>query len=105
MANQRTVNDGVATGGGGNITSATAAFVASDRGRRVLLAGAGASGALYTGTILQVNSATSILMSPNPATTVSAATLTLGDSYTGDGTHPDCYGAIQASASITPSAL
>lgn len=68
----RVVFDGAcSTGTPGVITSATAAFVAQDIGKRIVLTGAGASGAQYVGTISSLNSATSVNVSPSVSTTVS----------------------------------
>lgn len=69
----RQVDDGATTGGTGIITSATAAFVAGDVGKRITLTKAGASAsAIYAGTISSLNSATSVNVSPNTGTTVAA---------------------------------
>lgn len=69
----RVVFDGAcAVGSPGIITSATIAFTAADVGKRIVLTGAGASGAQYVGSISSLNSGTSVNVSPNIATTVSA---------------------------------
>ncbi len=68
----RVVFDGACSSGTpGVITSATAAFVTQDIGKRIVLSGAGASGAQYVGTISSLNSATSVNVTPNITTTVS----------------------------------
>lgn len=67
----RVVFDGATTGATGIITSATAAFVAADVGKRITLAGAGASGVVYVGSIVSLNSGTSVNVTPNTSTTVS----------------------------------
>lgn len=69
----KVVFDGAcSTGAPTKITSATAAFVATDNGKRITLAGAGASGAMYVGTITAIDSATQVTVSPSISTTVSA---------------------------------
>lgn len=69
----RQVDDGATTGGTGIITSATAAFVAGDVGKRITLTKAGASAsAIYAGTISSLNSGTSVNVTPNTGTTVAA---------------------------------
>jgi hypothetical protein len=57
------------------INSATAAFTNQDLNKRVLLAGAGASGAMYVGTITGIQSATAVTVSPALSTTVSSKAL------------------------------
>ena len=71
----RLTADGATTGSTGVITSATIAFVASDVGKRIVLSGAGASGAQYVGTISSLNSGSSVNVSPNTGTTVSGKIL------------------------------
>lgn len=56
---------------GGN-NAPGAAFTSSDVGKRVCLAGAGASGAMYVGTVQAVLSSTSIQVTPALSTTVSS---------------------------------
>lgn len=69
----RVVFDGAAsTGANTKITSATAAFVAADLNKRIVLTGAGASGAMYVGTVTNIDSATQVTVSPVISTTVSA---------------------------------
>lgn len=68
----RVTFDGATTGSTGIITSATIAFTNADINKRVVLSGAGASGAQYVGTITSLNSATSANVTPNTTTTVSA---------------------------------
>lgn len=104
MTNQRTVTDAVTTAGGSTVTSATAAFTATDVGRTIAVAGAGASGALYLGLITAVNSATSVTVSAATATTVTGAA-TVGSSYTRDGTHLDAHASVQAAAAIPAATL
>ncbi len=73
----RVVFDGATTGPSAIITSATAAFVTQDIGKRIVLTGAGTSGASYVGTITSLNSATSVNVTPNTVTTVSGKGLQL----------------------------
>lgn len=94
----RGVGDGTCSSGTpGVITSATAAFVNSastaggDIGKRITLAGAGAAGAMYVGTISSVNSATSVNVSPNITTTVSNRALQLGTDNTTAETNLDTF--------------
>ncbi len=68
----RVVFDGATAGGTAVVTSATANFTSADVGKRVVLTGAGASGAQYVGTVSSINSTTSINVSPNTTTAVSA---------------------------------
>lgn len=69
----RVVFDGAcSTGANTKITSATAAFVAADNGKRIVLATAGASSAPYVGTITAIDSATQVTVSPAISTTASA---------------------------------
>lgn len=78
-----TTFDGVTTGGTAVITSATAAFTTNAViGQRVTLAGAGASGALYVGTIVTIDSATQITVTPNTTTTVASRGLNFGTDNT-----------------------
>jgi hypothetical protein len=68
----RVVFDGATTGGTGVITSAALAnFTNQDVGKRIVLSGAGASGAQYVGTISSLNSSLSVNVTPNTTTTVS----------------------------------
>lgn len=91
-ANSRTVADAVAVASNFAITSATAAFVAGDVGKVAVVQGAGVAGAPFTGVITVVNSATSISVQPvAPGTSVNPATLTVCDSFTRDGLHPNSY--------------
>lgn len=69
----RVLFDGAcSTGAPTKITSATAAFVAADLGKRILLTGAGASGAKYIGTITNIDSTSQVSVSPSISTTVSS---------------------------------
>lgn len=53
---------------------ATSPFAATDVGKRITISGAGASGAVYVGTISGFNSSTSVNVTPNASTTVTAST-------------------------------
>jgi hypothetical protein len=79
-----TVFDGECSSGTATkITSASAAFdVNAKVGQRITLAGAGASGAQYTGTITVIDSATQVGVSPNITTTVSSKGLSFGTDNT-----------------------
>ena len=69
----RVIFDGATTGGTGIITSAALAnFTVADIGKRIVLSGAGASGAQYVGTITSINSTLSVNVTPNTTTTVSS---------------------------------
>lgn len=52
--------------------AATTPFTSADVGKRITIAGAGASGAMYVGTITGFNSSSSVNVSPNAGTTVTA---------------------------------
>ena len=68
----RVVFDGATAGGTAVVTSATANFTSADVGKRIVLSGAGASRSQYVGTVLSINSTTSINVTPNTTTAVSA---------------------------------
>jgi hypothetical protein len=53
---------------------ASTPFASTDVGKRITIRGAGTNGATYVGTISAFNSTTSVNVSPNPATTVTATT-------------------------------
>ncbi len=84
----RSVTDGVATSGLATITSATAAFTASDVGKNVTFMGAGAAGVpLGTSatpvTILSVDSGTQVTLSATAGTSVaSGGTVYIATPYT-----------------------
>ncbi len=83
VGDHRVTFDGACSSGTpGVITSATIAFTAQDVGKRITLAGAGASGAMYAGTISSLNSGTSVNVSPNITTTVSNAGIQVGTDNT-----------------------
>jgi hypothetical protein len=100
MVSPRTVTDAVATNGSGTITSATANFQTSDIGRTITVTGAGTAGALHVALILTRNSATSISVDFNPATSVSGATMKIGDAAVLDGIHPTPYMAALMAAAV-----
>lgn len=97
----RTVTDGATTAASFNATSATAAFTAADLGRTVIIAGAGSAGGLFTTTITSVSSATQVGLKDAAVTTVSAASLTIVDAVTQDGTHPQPYMQALMAAAIS----
>lgn len=83
VGDHRVVFDGATTGGTGIITSPAAAqFTVEDIGRRITLTGAGVGGAVYVGVVSSINSATSVNVTPNTTTTVSARGLQLGTDNT-----------------------
>jgi hypothetical protein len=59
------------------INSATAAFTNQDLNKRITLAGAGASGAMYIGSITAIQSATAVTVTPALTTTVTTKGLQL----------------------------
>jgi hypothetical protein len=77
----RVVNNAAITASDGTLTSATAAFVGSDKDAYVRIAGAGAGGSTYYGRILSITNGTTVEVTPNAATTVTGATLEI---YGGD---------------------
>lgn len=103
--NSRTVSDAVTTASSFTITSATGAFTSADLGRTITIPGAGAAGATFQGVIATVNSATSIVVSASPSTSLSGASATIASTWTRDGTHTDSYAATQMAAVINPGAL
>lgn len=79
----KTYSDGAcSTGANTKITSATASFVSGDLGKRVTLAGAGASAAMYVGIITAIDSGTQVTVSPAVGTTVSGKCLQWGTDNT-----------------------
>lgn len=73
----RTVADAAITTATAVLTSATAAFTSADVRSTITVAGAGAAGGLLTATIVKVSSSTTVTLSVNASTTVSAASITL----------------------------
>ena len=74
----KTVTDAAITTGTNILTSATAAFVATDVGKSINVAGAGASGAYLSTTIAGFTNATTVTTTANASTTVSGATMGFG---------------------------
>jgi lysophospholipase L1-like esterase len=102
----RTTADGTYASGGFGVSSATAAFVAaSDNGRTLTLAGAGAAGALYIGQMWARASASLADVTPQLSTNVTGAALSIIDQTTFDGTHPAPYGAGLVAACVETSLL
>lgn len=64
------------------ITSATIAFTSLDLGKRITLTEAAASGAMYAGTITNIDSATQVTVSPSITTTVSGKGVQVGTDNT-----------------------
>lgn len=80
--NCRLVEDAAMTAGSPTLTSATAAFVASDVGATVYVYGAGASGATLIATVTTINSGTQVTLSVSASTTVSSKRMWLGSDDT-----------------------
>ena len=76
---QRGVTDAAMTSGTATLTSATASFVAGDLGKDVYVAGAGTSGGLLKAQISGVTDGSTVTLSANAASTVSAAKAWIGD--------------------------
>lgn len=98
-AANRAVTDAAITNGSGTLTSATANFTSADLGRDVNVAGAGASGAVLTGVITTINSSTSVTITTQAATTVSAAQCAIAP-YTTDGLHPSVVAHTAIAAAV-----
>ncbi|PXW99128.1 glycosyl hydrolase family 28-related protein [Mycolicibacterium moriokaense] len=73
----RTISDGAIVAGTPVLTSATAAFTSSDIRSTVAIAGAGASGAPLTATVVKVSSASHVTLSSNATSTANDASTTL----------------------------
>jgi hypothetical protein len=85
----RVITDGAITASATTLTSATANFVAADVGRRVIINGAGTSGAAWTVNITVVTNSTTATVNFAAVTTVSGATTYIGtNGTTMDGIHP-----------------
>lgn len=84
VGDQRVVFDGAcSTGANTHVTSATVAFVSADVGKRITLAGGGASGAMLAATVSVINSGTDVTISGSTCgTTVSAKGLQVGTDNT-----------------------
>lgn len=101
-ANVRSVTDAAATAGSPLVTSATAAFTTADLGRVLTVT---ASGSTFQATIQAINSASSVTVSVNAPSSVSAAQAYVYDAYSSDGTHLTPYGAAAAAAGIPVATL
>lgn len=89
----RTVTDAAITTGTGILTSATAAFTSADVGKQVSVVGAGAAAGRLNATITTFTSATQVTLGTAAGTTVTGASLTIGQQYTNnDGLHPSAIG-------------
>lgn len=73
-----TNTDGTITTGTPDFTSATAAFIAADAGKTILVIGAGAAGANLQTTILTFVSGTAVTLAANAGTTVLSANYVYG---------------------------
>ena len=76
------LSDAAITSGDATLTSASAAFVAADVGKAIMVKGAGTSGGALVTTIASRNSATSVELSATASTTVSGATAIYGSDDT-----------------------
>ncbi len=76
--NAKTVSDAAITSGLAVLTSATAAFVAGDVGKRVSVAGAGAAGVTLETTIATFTTSTTVTTAVNAGTTVTNANMQFG---------------------------
>lgn len=90
-AGGRGVTDAAITIGTNTLTSATAAFTASDVGRTVLVYGAAAAGGVLNSFVQSVTNATTAVLNTNASTTVAAAICAIG-ANTGDGLHGSSIG-------------
>lgn len=71
----KTVTDGAMTNASATLTSATAAFTAADVGKQVSVMSARSTAMRYSGKIVSVTNATTVIVSPAPTLTTSAQTL------------------------------
>lgn len=71
------VEDGV-TNGTTTLTSATAAFASSDKGKTISITGAGVAGVTLLTTIVSVTNATTIIMADTATSTATAHTVSFG---------------------------
>lgn len=74
----RKYTDGAITTGTATFTSATATFVAGDKGKTITIGGAGAAGVPFTTTILSVTNSTTVTLAANASTTVSGKSFGFG---------------------------
>lgn len=94
------------TAGSTTLTAATSQFtIPTDRYKRIIIPGAGASGGLYVGQIAAYTSGTSVTLSPALGTTVSGVSGTVYDPMTNDGVHPFNPGADLMATAINTSLL
>jgi hypothetical protein len=98
-AADKVFSDGAITAGTSTLTSATAAFTNADLNKPIAVQGAGTSGVWLYALVTAVNSATSISVSLNAATTVAGAKVSIG-AMTADGIHPGQLGATLMAAGI-----
>jgi hypothetical protein len=100
----RVVTNAAITTGTATLTSTTANFTSADIGKCVIIAGAGAAGVDLVGTILSINSSTSVAITQVASVTVSGATCVIG-AWTADGVHPRCNGHAYIAAQVQASFL
>lgn len=100
----RTVSDAAITAAAATMTSATANFTAADVGKAVTIQGAGASGVAYTSVIKTFTNATTVVLTDNAATTVSAASAAI-DTWTTDGVHPSTRGHQAMATALNPALI
>lgn len=82
VGNGRVVTDGAMTAGSASLTSASAAFAASDVGKYIVVKGVGAAGVPLISTISAFVSATQVTLANAASTTVSGARVAYGtDDY------------------------
>jgi len=78
VGDARKVTDGVMTASSGVLSSATAAFVSGDVGKRIIVTGADASAGVLTSTIASYQSATQVTLTAAASTSVSGAPVAFG---------------------------
>lgn len=76
--------DGAATASSATFTSATGGFLATDVGKEIRIAGAGASGATLVTTISAVTNTTTVTLAATASTTVAGATYNVARWFTLD---------------------
>lgn len=101
VGDAKTVIDAVINSSSSTLTSATAAFVSGDVGKRVYVAGAGASGATLRTTISALTNSTTVTLGAAASTSVTAAWATYGtDDSTGIQAALDAAGAMVNGATV-----
>lgn len=109
VRNLTSITDGAMTSGSNVLTSASAPFTSAmaavGAGYYVNVAGAGAAGASITALITGHTSATQVTIATNASTTVSGASVKIGQSPAPDGLHPTAWMAALMAASIDTNLL